>query len=66
LEGMGWNEKLKAAAVVFSRGNYLGVQWNPLLLITANKALLKKTKKNGVTHGLEERKEMNIIHTSEP
>ncbi len=26
LEGMGWNEKLKAAAVVFSRGNYLGVQ----------------------------------------
>jgi len=43
LEGMGWNEKLKAAAVVFSRGNYLGVQWNPLLLITANKALLKKT-----------------------
>lgn len=60
---MGWNEKLKAAAVVFSRGNYLGVQWNPLLLITANKALLKKTS---VKHGLEERKEMNIRHTSEP
>lgn len=61
---MDWNEKLKAAAVVFSRGNYLGVQWNPLLLITANKDLPKK--KNGVTQGLEERKEMNMRHTFEP